>query len=229
MMRSFIKRTLALATMLALITVSFSACKPRLIEEEEAREAGLALIRQAFDVGARETQDAHVEYFERAGSSVIDNTEVRPDTQTPVQIYLVTISDQMRGMDLYYAEVDAITGVAYYAVKNDWLISLQPEGQNGQTAGIDGSPNDTAADAALPGDGAEEKTDDVAMRRFQTEAALASAQGCCRRDRGCAPRASIGYFVTLADGALYRIGLSWPAPEHDETERPGRHRRGTNP
>jgi hypothetical protein len=80
-----------------------------LIEEEEAREAGLALIRQAFDVGARETQDAHVEYFERAGSSVIDNTEVRPDTQTPVQIYLVTISDQMRGMDLYYAEVDAIT------------------------------------------------------------------------------------------------------------------------
>jgi hypothetical protein len=36
-------------------------------------------------------------------------------------------------------------------------------------------------------------------------------------------------FVTLADGALYRIGLSWPAPEHDETERPGRHRRGTNP
>ena len=100
-------------------TVLLGACAPKFVGEAAAKEAGLTLLRQAFGTNAK---DAHVEYFERAGTSAVDNTEVQPGSKTPTQIYLVTISDQTLGTDLYYAEVDAKTGVAYYATKNEWLL-----------------------------------------------------------------------------------------------------------
>ena len=105
----------AIALLFSLLLMLLCACAPKFVGEEKAKEAGLALLRQAFGVTA---DDAHVEYFERAGSSVVDNTEVKPGKDAADQLYIVTISDQTLGADLYYAEVDAKTGVAYYATKN---------------------------------------------------------------------------------------------------------------
>ena len=106
----------AVVLLLVLSLAMLCACSPRYVGEERAKKAGLTLFRQAFGVTA---QDAHVEYYERAGSSAVDNTEVGANGTNPTQIYIVTISDPTIQEDLYYAEVDAKTGVAYYAMKNE--------------------------------------------------------------------------------------------------------------
>jgi len=197
-------------TICAITVASMLACAPKMIGEEQAKKAGLALLRQAFGVTAR---DAHVEYFEPAGTSVVDNSEVKPGKAA--QIYIVTISDQTIGADLYYAEVDAITGVAYYATKNEFLlapVSMQAASNTGsnQTA--------TQENTSLQADSAKDAASDFVMRRFQKEVALISPQGCCRWDGDRSSRACIGYYVTFADGALYRVGFTWPAMDLSEVQ-----------
>ena len=221
------KRTLrATALLLALALALLCACAPKFVGEERAKKAGLALLRQAFGVSLR---DAHVEYFERAGTSVVDNTEVTPRSSTPNQIYLVTISDQTMGADLFYAEVDAKTGVAYYATKSEWLLAPLTTDQQQQMTQINGLADEADADAAVQNDSAEDAASAFVMRRFQKEVALISAQGCCNRDNILSPRVGIGYFVTFADGSLYRVGFSWPSMEMDEVQVMGNELEGERP
>ena len=201
----------AAALLLALSLALVCACAPRYVGEERAKKAGLTLFRQAFGVTA---QDAHVEYYERAGSSAVDNTEVNPNGSAPTQIYIVTISDPTIHEDLYYAEVDAKSGVAYYASKNEWLFSAPSKQQNA---------NDTAAaseneSVLISDDGTKTIASNCVKHCFQKEVALISADGCCLRDSMTASRASIGYFVTFADGAQYRVGFSWPAMDLNEVQ-----------
>jgi len=217
----------AVALSLALALALLCACTPEFVGEERAKRAGLALLRQAFGVCA---EDAHVEYFERTGSSVVDNAEARPDGETPVQIYLVTISDQALGADLYYAEVDAKTGVAYYATKSEWLLAPLTEDQRRQTEALDALPDGAAASEALQNGGAEDAACSWVMQRFQKEVALIYAQGgCCCRDSVLSPRVSIGYFVKFADGSLYRVGFSWPSMELSEVQVMGNEPEGERP
>jgi hypothetical protein len=201
----------AAALLLVLPLAILCACAPRYVGEERAEKAGLKLLRQAFGVTA---QNAHVEYYERAGSSAVDNTEVSPNGTAPTQIYIVTISDPTIHEDLYYAEVDAKTGVAYYASKNEWLFSAPEKRQNASdTAGT--SDNESVL---ISDDGTETVASNWVKRCFQKEVALISADGCCQRDCMSASRARIGYFVTFADGSLYRIGFSWPAMDLNEVQ-----------
>ncbi len=199
------------ALLLVLLLTMLCACAPRYIGEDRAKQAGLTLLRQAFGVTA---QDAHVEYYERAGSSAVDNTEVSPNGTTPTQIYIVTISDPTIHEDLYYAEVDAKSGVAYYASKNEWLFAVPEKRQNA---------NDTEAaseneSVLVSDDGTKTIASNCVKRCFQKEVALISADGCCQRDGMTASRASIGYFVTFADGSLYRVAFFWPVMDLNEVQ-----------
>ena len=171
-----------LALLLALALTLLCGCAPEFVGEERAKKAGLALFQQAFGVIA---QDAHVEYFERAGSSVIDNSEVMPGEGKPDQIYLVTISDQTLDKDLYYAEVDAKTGVAYYASKSSALLSPFGENQNVQ---IDENNKDNITRSAVAQQNDSQVfACDYLTHHFKKEVALISAQGCCMRDRVLSP------------------------------------------
>ena len=187
------------------------ACAPRYIGEERAKQAGLTLLRQAFGVTA---QEAHVEYYERAGSSAVDNSEVGANGTAPTQIYIVTISDPTIQEDLYYAEVDAKSGVAYYASKNEWLVTAPEQQQNANDSDRTG---DTES-VVISDDGTKTVASNWVKHCFQKEVALISADGCCQRDCVFSPRSSIRYFVTFADGALYRVGFSWPAMDLNEVQ-----------
>ena len=209
-MKKPIMRKAAVLLLVLLLTV-LCACAPRYVGEERAKKAGLTLLRQAFGVTA---QDAHVEYYERAGSSAVDNTEVGPNGTAPTQIYIVTISDPTIHEDLYYAEVDASSGVAYYASKNEWLFAVSEKRQNA---------NETAAaseneSVLISEDGTKTMASNCVKRCFQKEVALISADGCCQRDGMTDSRASIGYFVTFADGSLYRVAFSWPVMDLNEVQ-----------
>ena len=209
------------ASLVLLLFLSFSACAPEFVGEAKAKQAGLTLLRQAFGVSAT---DAHVEYFERAGTSVVDNSDVKPGANT--QIYIVTISDQTIGADLYYAEVDAVTGVAYYATKNEFLLA--PASQQA-ASGSDSEQTATKENAALEADCAKDAASDFVMHRFQKEVALISPESGCRWGGDRSSRACIGYFVTFADGALYRVGFSWPAMDLNEIHVLGTEPEGERP
>ena len=211
MIRHSLRTAIALA--LTLLLTAFCACAPGFVGEERAKKAGLALIQQAFGATA---QDAHVEYFERAGSSAVDNSEVKPGGKTPTQIYIVTISDPTIQEDLYYAEVNAKTGVAYYASKNEWLLTSTPTQQN--PTDKQNSDSGDAATIIVQDDGETSVACDWVRRCFQKEVALMSADGCCHTDRIFSSRARIGYFVTFADGSIYRVGFSWPAMDLNEVQ-----------
>ena len=202
----------ASAFALALSLIMLCACAPRYVGEESAKKAGLTLLRQAFGVTA---QDVHVEYFERAGSSAVDNLEVGSGGASPTQIYIVTISDPTIQEDLYYAEVDAKTGVAYYASKNEWLFT---PATNQQNSNHDTNSTSETETIVIQDDGTKALACNWMKRCFQKEVALISADGCCQRDCTNSARASIGYFVTFADGSLYRVGFSWPAMDMNEVQ-----------
>lgn len=206
----------ASAGLLLLLMISLlGACSQEFVGEEAAKKAGLTLMRQAFGITAT---NAHVEYFERAGSSIIDNSEVAADSAAPKQIYLVTISDPTLGIDLYYAEVDAKSGVAYYASQSEWVMTpLKPEQQELSNE-LSQLPDDQDVDTFVQSDGSPEVACDFMVHQFKKEVALISAHGCCRRDSVISPRLGIGYFVTFADGALYRVGFSWPGMELSEVQ-----------
>ena len=196
--------------------IMLCACSQEFVGEERAKQSGLALLRQAFGVTAT---DAHVEYFEPAGTSVVDNAEVKPGKAA--QIYIVTISDPSIGADLYYAEVDAVTGVAYYATKNEFLLAPSPA--------QDATDSETTDEnKSLQEDCAKSAACDFVMRRFQKEVALISPQGCCQGGAK-STRACIGYIVTFADGALYRVGFSWPAMDLNEVQVLGTEGKGERP
>ena len=216
MFRHFLRTAIALA--LTLLLTFLCACAPSFVGEERAKEAGLTLMRQAFGVTAR---DAHVEYYERAGSSAVDNSEISAGNTSPTQIYIVTISDPTIQEDLYYAEVDAKTGVAYYASKNEWLVTpvSQPNATEKQNSG-----SSDAATIVLQDDHEVSIACDWVKRCFQKEVTLMYADGCCRADCIFSSRASIGYFVTFADGSIYRVGFSWPEMDLSEVQVLGRNR-----
>ena len=201
----------AAALLVAMSLMLVCACAPRYVGEERAKKAGLALLRQAFGVTA---PDAHVEYYERAGSSAVDNTEVSPNGTTPTQIYIVTISDPTIHEDLYYAEVDAKSGIAYYASKNEWLFAAPAKQQNAN----DTDSTDETEAILIQDDGTKTVASNWVKRCFQKEVALISADGCCQSGCMTASRASIGYFVTFADGSLYRVGFSWPVMDLNEVQ-----------
>lgn len=213
------------AMMILFSTVLLGACAPKFVGEAAAKEAGLTLLRQAFGTNAK---DAHVEYFERAGTSAVDNTEVQPGSKTPTQIYLVTISDQTLGTDLYYAEVDAKTGVAYYATKNEWLLAPQNPNQN-QSTQENATPKGTDTDESAQDESAESTACAFVMRRFQKEVSLITSQGGCHPCGKRAQHGSVGYFVTFADGSLYRVGFSWPAMDMNEIQVLGDRQKGARP
>ncbi|MBA4347613.1 MAG: hypothetical protein C0413_02035, partial [Clostridiales bacterium] len=62
MAKKYLRALALLLCVFALLTAC--ACGTKFVGEEQAKKAGLALLRQAFGVVA---EDAHVEYFERAG------------------------------------------------------------------------------------------------------------------------------------------------------------------
>ncbi|MDD4312633.1 MAG: hypothetical protein PHW41_09150 [Eubacteriales bacterium] len=214
----------AIAIALTLLLTVFCACAPGFVGEERAKKAGLALMQQAFGVTA---QDAHVEYYERAGSSAVDNSEVKTGGTAPTQIYIVTISDPTIQEDLYYAEVNAKTGVAYYASKNEWLLTSVPPQQNATEES--NSATSDASTILLQDDGEVSVASDWVKRCFQKEVALMSADGRCQTDSIFSTHAKIGYFVTFADGSIYRVGFSWPAMDLNEVQVLGTEPKGKRP
>ena len=200
------KRKIALLlASVACVALFLSGAKPKVISEDEAKKAGLALINHVFDVN--ET-DAVVFYQEQTGATLIDGDYEVTGKEQPVYIYIVSAAKQEDGEYLYYAHVDAETGVAFAAFRSTvYELELTPEEQkdlqDAQEKGIDTesvylritTECQMAARKWIP-------------EKFELKAGiLGFVNGGGSLDRA---GGSANFYVVIRDGTIYHVTLSWP-------------------
>ena len=205
-----IKRKLLIAILC--ISLLLSGCSPRLIGETKAREAGLAMIQQAYGVDLTDAV-VTVEYQERAGVTYEDGVRIQYGTEEPMRVYVIITNPDEIGNPEYYAEVNAVTGVAYRADKDESLISRTPE-QQAQAEAI-GKVED------LPIEGFEDDEanalqigEDWVRAHFEPDIpVLRTVPNSTMTDNIDFPLFFVDSSVIFIDGTIYNVEVCWPAME----------------
>ena len=207
------KRKIAILGVIVLsLSLFLSACSPRLISEAKAKEAGLSMIQQAYGVDLTDAVVA-VEYQERAGVTYEDGERIQYGTEEPMRVYVIITNPDEIGNPEYYAEVNAVTGVAYRADKDESLISLTPE-QQAQAEAI-GKVED------LPIEGFEDDeanalqiVEDWGRVHFEPDIpVLRTVPNSTMTDNVIFPLIQVDGSVIFIDGTIYNVEVCWPAME----------------
>lgn len=201
-----------LLILLICAAVLLSACSPRLISEAKAKEAGLAMIRQAYGVdlaGAVVT----VEYQERAGVTYEGGERIQYGTEEPMRVYVIITNPDEIGNPEYYAEVNAVTGVAYRADKSSSLISRTAE-QQAQAAAIVESDDLPTEDFEVDEAGALQIGEDWVRAHFESDIpVLRTVPNSTMTDNVDFPLFFVDGSVIFIDGTIYNVEVCWPAME----------------
>lgn len=190
--------------------VLLSGCSPRLVGEERAKEEGLALINRVFD---RTEADAKVTLEERPGLSYLNGELIHMGDEDPIYYYTVKIGALAYGNSYYYAEVNAVTGVAYRAEKSLTLVHLNDDEQTrAQSIGT--------LDDFNPDDFLDEQEEGKAIVWEYVKTHLAQGvpvfgvfSDMIETDSVDFPKVWLEYIVMLDDGKTYNVVLCWPAME----------------
>ncbi len=109
------KRVIATLIYINCLVLVLSGCAPRLVGEAKAKEAGLALIQQAFEVDLTDAV-VTVAYQEGAGVTYEDGQRIQYGTEEPIRFYNIRVNpDDENENAEYNATVNAVTGAAYRA------------------------------------------------------------------------------------------------------------------
>lgn len=186
--------------------------KPKLISEDEAKEAGLAFINKVFDVNETE---AVVEYQERAGVTYEGGYAIQYGTEEPDRVYVIKVNPNEIGNFDYYAEVNAVTGEAYRADKA-WEL-LKPMTAEQQVRVDELFTHDETWSSALF-EAAEPETGPEAMKWFQDKfhpdaPMLPLIYPGSSEDEVLRHAIDVEYYVVLRDGTIYLLSMVWPTFE----------------
>ena len=180
------------------------------ISEEEAKQAGLALINLAF--GANET-DAVVEYQARVSATNDDGSAEQAYSAEPDRVYVVKAARGTGETDYYYAEVDAVTGFAFRAERFMSGIVLTEEQQ--KQADALGALEEFDPNSLLP---AQQEAMEIVVERMEKNLetdvpVLRVYPDMIESDSADFPKVQLEYFVLMEDGKIYNITLCWPTME----------------
>jgi len=180
------------------------------VGEEKGKEAGLALINQAF--GTNET-DASVEYQTRAGATFHDGTTGEIVSLEPDRVYIVKTVPTNGKNDYYYAEVDAVTGIAFHAERYLSGIVLTEEQQ--KQADALGTLDDFHPDDFLATqEEASKDIIDLIQKRLEPNLPLMRVYpDMIESDSVDFPKVLLEYFVLMENGKVYNLALCWPTME----------------
>ncbi len=210
-MNNKVKRLLVSSMLFLLVLYSLSACSPEIISKARAKEAGLELINLAFDTN--ET-DADVTYIENRQMDSKDET-LRNEKEDISRVYEVTIKSEDDTEYLYYAEVNAESGLAYYASKSEILLTPLNQDQMNEATRLNGLIKEDDIYLNLLKDsqiGAFSY--EWVESRFRRDITLLETLDIgTYSDNVMYPRISIGYYIIFVDGAVYEVYLSWPTME----------------
>ncbi|MDD4312634.1 MAG: hypothetical protein PHW41_09155 [Eubacteriales bacterium] len=179
--------------------------KPKLIGEDEAKKAGLAFINQVFD--GNET-DATVELETHAGVRYIDGEYVATGEEQPVSTYVVSILEQKTGGYLYRAEVNAETGVAYYASRSSSLVPIMTPEQHQQFQNALPNGDWSKFDYLKLDKESKDFARDWITEKFDLDAKiLGSTDGGSIVDNDGVQNS---FYVVIRDGTIYYVNVAWP-------------------
>lgn len=200
------KRKIAvLLVSIACISLFLSGSSPKLISEDEAKKAGLAFINKVFDANetyATVTLESHI------GVSYIDGEYIATGEEQPVLFYEITIPNPKTGGYLYRAEVNADTGIAYFASRSSSLVPIMTSEQHQLFQ--DSIPNgDFSKFDFLKMD---EDTKDFAYdwinNKFDLEAKILGLTDCGSIADNDGAQDS--FYVVIRDGTIYYVNIAWP-------------------
>ena len=194
------------------VAVLLSACSPRLVGEAKAKEAGLAMINQAYGVDLTDAVVA-VEYHQGGGVTYEDGVAIHYGTEEPMRFYEIRVNPGEDGRADYYAVVNAVTGVAYRADKDESLLSLTPE-QQAQAEAIgkieDLPIEDFEDDEAT----ALQIGEDWVRAHFEPDIpVLRTVPNSTMPDTELFPIIQVKGAVIFIDGTIYNVEVCWPAME----------------
>ncbi|MPM96165.1 hypothetical protein SDC9_143322 [bioreactor metagenome] len=184
-----------------------TACAPKVVDEVEAKEAGLALINLAFRV--KETE-AEVKYFERAGESYKNGAVVQYGTEEPRRLYTVIVPTE-DGDLLYYAEVNAVTGVAYRVQRNLSTIHLTQE-QSAEAASLGTLNSFSTANFSEKAQDAARVAEEWVSERLESDVPiLRTIPNNTFTDSEDFPLVRMDSYVLLENGTIDLVTVCWPS------------------
>ena len=204
--------TAVLLATIACATIALSGCKPHLVGEAKAKEAGLTLINFIFDVNETE---ATVEYEEREGFTYQYGFAIHKGNEEPNRVYIIKVRPSENGNCDYYAEVNAVTGEAYLAQKA-WEL-LKPMTAEQQARADELYAQEKEWSKVLQST-AEEETRPEAYQWFYKKfrpdepvlpILFSLSDGVPDRKNMIESE----YDIVVQDGSIYTLLMSWPAFE----------------
>ena len=203
-MKSTLKRASILLLCILFVAAS-SGAKPKLISEAEAKKAGLAFINQVFDANEVE---AIVKNATHAGYSFIDGQNVETGTEQPVHYYTVATSEMSNGLYSYFAWVNAETGVAYYAMRDNSLLPKLTAEQQKVVAEAKANGLDEHYDFSRVSIDCQDFAREWIAEKFDLKARILGFVDCgmIADDTG----AQASFYVVIRDGTIYYVNVAWP-------------------
>jgi hypothetical protein len=202
------KRSLTILLLCALLAgFLLFGCSPRIISEAQAKEAGLAYINHVFD---RTETDAKVTLEERPGLSYFNGMLMHMGDEEPIYYYTVKVGALEYGNSYYYAEVNAVTGVAYRADKSTTLIQMNDDELN--RAQSIGTLDDFDPDSFLDEQENGKAIVDLYVQTHLSQGvpAIVVIPAIVETDSVDFPKVWMEYLVVLDDGRMFNVTLCWP-------------------
>ena len=194
------------------VAVLLSGCSPRLIGEEKAKEAGLAMINQAYEVDLTDAVVA-VEYHQGGGVTYEDGVAIHYGTEEPMRFYEIRVNPGEDGRADYYAVVNAVTGVAYRADKSSALIPRTKE-QQAQADAIGDGDDLPVEDFDVDDANALKIGEDWVRAHFEPDIpVLRTVPNSTMTDSVDFPLFFVDGSVIFIDGTIYNVEVCWPAME----------------
>ena len=202
------RKITSLLVLVACISLCLSGCSPRLVGEAQAKEAGLAFINKVFDVNETE---ATVTLENRPGLSYVNGIEAHLGDEKPVYFYTIQVNLLADGNYSYYAEVNAVTGVAYRANKNPDTIVLTQEQQK-QAKALGSFDDMQNTDTSAYQQEATNASEDWVRQNFERNKPILSViPNNTLTDNYSFPKMFIDNYVVFIEGTIYNVEWCWPS------------------
>jgi len=201
-----VKRKIAILCVFILCASLFlTGGKPKLISEDEAKKAGLAFINKVFDVNETE---AVVSYQELTGATLIDGDYQVTGKEQPIYTFVVATGKQADGEYLYYAHVNAETGVAFAAFRNTMFEPKLTPAEQKALDDVRKSGNDRLVVFNEILSDCEQASKKWIAEKFDLKAGiLGFLEGGGALESG---GANANFYIVIRNGTIYHVTFSWP-------------------
>lgn len=203
-MRAAIKR-MVIMLIAVLFVASASGSTPKRISEEEAKEAGLTFLNSIFDTDETE---ATVKLVTESGYSYIDGEIVETGKEEPVSYYAVTVSEYNDGRYRYFAQVNAETGVAYYAGRDTSFVPEMTAEQRKAVSEAKGNGDWEQYDYSRVSADCWDAAREWIPQKFDLKSNILGFidGGFLSDDSGT----YANFYVVIRDGTIYYVNMAWP-------------------